>query len=308
MEFGKPHDPAGISVPALPAEPISNEALLLAVSADQARGPCRLRVGLSAWGDPDNVGPIYPAGTPRARFLTEYAQRFATVELNSTHYAIPSVEQLARWRDSVGEGFQFAPKFPKQITHIEGLADAGARTVEFLDRIRTLGSTLGPCFLQLPPSFGPSQSWVLLHYLGELPDGLSIAVELRHPGWFNAEPESGVRLLYEFLTSRGWPLVTTDTVGRREVVHTRLTSDTVFLRFVGIGRPDIDVPRMQSWADLLGRWASGGLRAAYVFVHQEDPNHALECAEVVESVFDHSASIPPSGDSHRQGAQLELDF
>ena len=53
-----------------------------------------IRLGCPVWGCRDWAGDVYPARTPRSRWLSWYSQTFNTVEGNSTFYAIPSIEKL----------------------------------------------------------------------------------------------------------------------------------------------------------------------------------------------------------------------
>ena len=69
-----------------------------------------IRIGTSGWSYPSWRPGFYPAGLPPAEFLRFYAERFDTVELNSTGYRLPSEDQFRRWADAVPDGFGFAVK------------------------------------------------------------------------------------------------------------------------------------------------------------------------------------------------------
>jgi len=69
-----------------------------------------LYVGTSGWSYPSWRPGFYPAGTKPADFLRYYAQRFPTVELNTTAYRLPPDELFPRWADQAPPGFRFAPK------------------------------------------------------------------------------------------------------------------------------------------------------------------------------------------------------
>ena len=58
----------------------------------------RILVGTSSWADPGFVEDWYPQGMPAADRLAWYAERFETVEVNSTFYAVPG----PRRRSSAG--------------------------------------------------------------------------------------------------------------------------------------------------------------------------------------------------------------
>src|SRR6184192_2846503 len=71
---------------------------------------------------------------------SDLAERFSTVELNTTGYRLPGEAQFERWAEQTPPGFRFAPKL------------AGNRPrllAEFAPRVRALGDRLGPTRVQL---------------------------------------------------------------------------------------------------------------------------------------------------------------
>jgi len=72
----------------------------------------RLSVGTSGWSYPSLRPGFYPAGLDPSEFLRFYAERFRTVELNTTGYRLPAEDQFRRWAEQVPDGFEFAPKLP----------------------------------------------------------------------------------------------------------------------------------------------------------------------------------------------------
>jgi uncharacterized protein YecE (DUF72 family) len=135
-----------------------------------------VHVGASGWSYPSWKPGFYPAGTDARDFLAFYAQRFDTVELNTTGYRLPAEEQFRRWADQVPEGFTFAPKLPGNR----------ARTVgEFSARARTLGEHLGPVRVQL---INARDEGMLELLLGSLDPDLRLAFDLGHESWDGVEP------------------------------------------------------------------------------------------------------------------------
>ena len=68
-------------------------------------------VGTSGWSYPSWKPGFYPAELKPPGFLGFYAERFGTVELNTTGYRLPAEEQFERWAAQVPDGFRFAVKF-----------------------------------------------------------------------------------------------------------------------------------------------------------------------------------------------------
>src|ERR687888_206293 len=92
-------------------------------------------VGTSGWSYPSWRGGFYPADADPSTFLSFYAQRFDTVELNTTGYRLPAEDLFARWAEQTPDGFRFAVKMPV------GRLD---RIGTFVERVGLLGDRLGP--------------------------------------------------------------------------------------------------------------------------------------------------------------------
>src|SRR5918999_5359730 len=97
-------------------------------------------------------GVFYPSGLKLREELSYYAIRFSTVELNNPFYRLPTAEMFVRWRDTTQDGFQFAVKASRYITHIKRLLDVGDELALFLERAEHLKDKLGPILFQLPPN------------------------------------------------------------------------------------------------------------------------------------------------------------
>ena len=94
-----------------------------------------LLVGASGFSFTSWKPGFYPAGMRSADFLSFYAERLSTVELNGTFYRQPEAATFERWAASVPDGFRFAVKAPRTIS-IFGRVDFAP---EFCDRMRSLG-------------------------------------------------------------------------------------------------------------------------------------------------------------------------
>ena len=86
------------------------------------------------------------------------------------------------------EGFRFAVKLPKQITHERRLIDTVDLLDAFLAQAGALGPKLGVLLVQLPPSL-QFQAEIADRFFGALRDRHSpgIACEPRHASWFADE-------------------------------------------------------------------------------------------------------------------------
>jgi len=137
----------------------------------------RVSVGTSGWSYPTWRPGFYPAGLDPSGFLAFYAERFRTVELNTTGYRMPGAEQFRRWAEQVPDGFEFAPKLPGHRTRAIDAFDAG---------VQALGDRLGPVRVSLK-SVRDEGALELL--LGSLRPGLRVAFDLEHPSWDGIEEQ-----------------------------------------------------------------------------------------------------------------------
>ena len=144
----------------------------------------QVRIGTSGWHYLHWCNGFYPAGTPPRAFLPHYARLFDTAEINNSFYRLPTPETFEHWRLAVPEGFLFAVKASRFITHMKKLSDPQQSTFQFLSRVGALGDKLGPLLFQLPPNWqfnGPR----LQAFLEALPVDYRYACEFRHPSWYN---------------------------------------------------------------------------------------------------------------------------
>jgi uncharacterized protein YecE (DUF72 family) len=110
-----------------------------------------------------------------AEFLRFYAERFDTVELNSTGYRLPSADQFRRWAEAVPDGFEFSVKFG--LTRLD-------RVTTFLERVLALGDRLGPVRIVYE---GPYDGGTLSFVEGSTPDDVKLAWDFRHESWADTD-------------------------------------------------------------------------------------------------------------------------
>jgi uncharacterized protein YecE (DUF72 family) len=131
-------------------------------------------------------GVFYPEGLRTREELAFYAARFPTVELNNPFYRLPTAEMFGRWRDATPEGFHFAVKASRYITHIKRLLNVDQELDLFMERARHLESKLGPVLFQLPPTQRLDLPR-LEGFLRLLSAGRRWVLEFRHLSWHARE-------------------------------------------------------------------------------------------------------------------------
>lgn len=253
----------------LPADHPANDEVLSGTPA----GDLQILTGCPSWKEDSWVGKIYPYSMKEGEALEHYTRQFNTIELNVTHYAIPTDATIAAWREAATPGFTYCPKFPQIISHKLELLNSEDITRDFCGQMLKLGEYLGMPFLQMGPGFNPQKGKSLLQYLDRLP--FTVAVELRHPGWF--EPKIWNRTC-EVLRERGHGLVITDVPGRRDAAHMSLTMPTAMIRFLGNDLHPTDYTRADEWVQRIRVWRDKGLEKLYLFIHCHSTIDAPELA------------------------------
>jgi uncharacterized protein YecE (DUF72 family) len=135
----------------------------------------RIRVGTSGWSYRTWAPGFYPAALQPGEFLRFYAERFDTVELNSTGYRLPSEDQFRRWAEQVPDGFRFAVKLP--LVRLD-------RVTPFLERVLALGDRLGPIRIVVQ---GARDEGSVSFVTGSVPPDVELAWDFRHPSWDGIE-------------------------------------------------------------------------------------------------------------------------
>lgn len=130
-----------------------------------------IHVGTSGWSYPSWRGDFYPADADPKTFLSFYAERFDTVELNTTGYRLPAEDQFSRWAEQTPAGFRFAVKMP--LTRLE-------RVGTFVERVQRLGDRLGPLRIVVQSA---RDDGLLTFLQGSLPPELEVAYDFRHESW-----------------------------------------------------------------------------------------------------------------------------
>lgn len=265
MDFGRLKDISNVKFE-LPAEDHYSKMMLR--KHPNFINSFSFKLGAPAWSCSDWKGKIYPEKAQPNTFLHYYSEHFDTIELNSTHYGIPKVETLIKWKNTVGDTFKFNPKFLQNVSHRKRLLNCKNEIYEFTEQIRVLEQNLGYTWLQMPPDFTIKEAKALYNFIDNFPEDLSFALELRHSSWFQNDKE--LDILSEKMTERGGAMIVTDVAGRRDVLHMRLTSPTIMVRFVGNEMHNTDFVRVNDWVKRLASFKRQGLQEVYFFAHQPE--------------------------------------
>jgi len=264
-------------------------------------------IGCPLWGYKEWVGNFFPARTPPGDFLRLYSRRLTAVEGNTIFYALPSTATIERWRQETPETFRICPKVSRSISHSGNLEVGRDETWQLLERMKGLGSRLGPMFLQLPPAFGPDHMAQLEAFLAFWPSNVRLAVEVRHPDFYTEEHAQALNsLLQQHSVGRvmmDTRPIRTGPAHEQQLLHARerkpnlplqvaVTTDFIFLRYIGHPRMEANEPFFQEWASQLAQWIRQGI-TLYVFCHCPFEVHSPAICHTFYERVQKLVSIPP---------------
>lgn len=235
----------------------------------------RAFVGTSGWAYPSWRPKFYPEGTKSASFLSYYATRLSTIEINYTFNHLPTEKNVAEWTAATPADFVFALKASQQITHRKQLREPAETLPIFFERARLLGDRLGPILFQTPP-------WVkrdddrLAMFLAALPRDLRCVLEVRDPSWYAPE-------VYDLLRTANVPLVHAEGEKAPSPVETLGETGTfAYARLRSVsGYTDgaVDV-----WALRLRALQGAGKDVYAYFRHDEDGSNALSAERLRRAI------------------------
>jgi uncharacterized protein YecE (DUF72 family) len=236
-----------------------------------------IHIGTSGWHYEHWRGPFYPEDLTAGRFLSFYAHRFQTVEINNSFYRLPSAQALETWRDTVPPGFLFAVKGSRFITHLKKLQEPEHSLAPFLERIVLLGEKLGPILFQLPPRwhFNPAR---LAAFLKALPGAYRYALELRDQSWINARA-------VDLLAAQGVAFCIYELAGYLSPLE--VTADFVYIRLHGPGGPyqgQYGTSTLAAWAEAITAWSRQG-REVFCYFDNDEAGYAAQDAAQLQDML-----------------------
>jgi uncharacterized protein YecE (DUF72 family) len=232
-----------------------------------------LRVGCSGWQYRDWRGAVYPADLPAKQWFAWYAERFDTVELNSTFYRLPTPEVFDAWARAAPPGFLYAVKLGAFGSHRMKLRDAKGWLPNHTERVKRLGPALGPTLVQLPPRWKRDVAR-LDDFLTQAPSELRWAVELRERAWVHDD-------VFATLQRHGAALVLHELLPEQPLL---VTADFTYLRFHGPKAVEHRYQgryggrRLWRWADRCAAWRQ---QSVDVYAYFNNDYHGYAAADAL---------------------------
>ena len=246
-----------------------------------------MRIGISGWRYAPWRGVFYPDGLAHARELAYASRRLRSIEINGSFYSLQRPSSYQRWYDEAPDGFVFAVKGGRFMTHNKKLRDCAEPLANFFaSGVLAFEEKLGPILWQLPPQLAFDAERVG-DFLALLPRTTAAAADLarhhdrrlRHAPHVDVRVDRPIRHALEvrhesfddpaflrLLRRLGVAACVADTAGRwiqldavtAGFVYVRLHGDKR-LYVSGYGRDALD-----RWAARIRRWRAGG-RDVYVY-------------------------------------------
>lgn len=259
MKFGKVENLGALDL-SLPVDHVDTSRVLLE-GGYSAKRP-KVFIGCPRWAKAELKG-FYPKGTKDE--LAYYSTQFNAIELNAFYYRIFPEKVVQGWYERSAPDFTFFPKVPQLISQFRRLKNCTVELDDYFRSISHFKEKLGTVFLQMNDNYGPKNFEDLVEFVEQWPKGLPLSVELRHTDWYN-DP-SITQELYAMLEENKVCHTITDTAGRRDIMHMRLTNNQCFVRFTGANHPS-DVDRLDEWFERLTSWKEQGIEQINIFIHQ----------------------------------------
>lgn len=233
----------------------------------------RYFIGTSGWVYRQWREVFYPPKLAQSKWLEFYCQHFATVELNNSFYRLPTEKAFSNWRQTSPEGFIYAVKVSRFITHIKRLKDVEEPIQTFLSRARLLGEKLGPLLYQLPPNMHRNDER-LENFLSLLPKELSHVLEFRHESWL----DEGV---FDILRKHNVGFCVFDMPGL--ACPLLATADFAYIRFhgsSGLYYSCYSEEELENWARRISGLAKD-LDAVYIYFNNDAEGYAIQNARTL---------------------------
>jgi uncharacterized protein YecE (DUF72 family) len=234
-----------------------------------------VRIGTSGWMYPHWRGRFYPPKLRAADHLAFYAAEFDTVELNNSFYRQPDRERFAAWARAVPDGFLFAVKGSRYVSHIKRMAAEQESIDRVVDSARGLGDRLGPILFQFQANFRADLRR-LAGFLPRFAPEVRFVLEFRHDSWFIPE-------VFDLLRRYRVALCIADSPSLPQSLE--VTADFTYIRFHhgphGVG---YSTRTLEAWAQRIAEWRERELDV-YAYFNNDEDAWAIRNARTLRSLL-----------------------
>lgn len=227
----------------------------------------QIYVGTSGWAYRHWREKFYQT-TPQRDWLSFYAQRLKSVEINGTFYRLQNPATLEKWYSVTPEDFYFSLKANRYLTHNKKLLDPESSIVIEREHSRPLRDKLKVVLWQLPANFYKN-----VPRLEAFVSALSVwnevrhTIEFRHSSWFDNEVKEVLTKNHVAICqsdAADWPMwsaISTNLVYVRLHGHTATYSSSY------------STASLKSWAEKIRQWHANDINV-YIYFDNDAYTHA----------------------------------
>jgi len=240
----------------------------------------KIWIGTSGWNYKHWKKVFYPEDIAQSKWLEFYSTQFNTVELNATFYRLPKQETFISWANRTPEGFLWAVKANKFITHTKRLKECRGPLDRFFSSVKGLEGKLGPILFQLPPSLAYEEN-LFTQFCALLPTEYKYALEVRHRSWINDNA-------FQVMSKYHIAFCISDTAGRYPY-YEAVTTDFVYIRLHGSKKlyaSEYTLEELHTWAQKVLGWN----RDTFCYFDNDFGGHAVKNARQLLEILAQSQS------------------
>jgi uncharacterized protein YecE (DUF72 family) len=180
-------------------------------------------IGCSSFQERRWKGIFYPEDLPQRRYFEYYATRFDTYEMNSSFYKFPTTARMAQWYEAAPDGFRFAVKAPRLLSHFRKMDNCAVELSDFYNAVTALKEKLSVVLFQFPGQFhyAPER---LQRLVGCMSRNVRHAIEFRHESWWREDVLDTLRAHNIAFCGMSYPKLDESPV---------MTADFLYYRFHG---------------------------------------------------------------------------
>src|SRR6476661_3210193 len=281
-----------------------------------------VRIGTSGWRYPSWRGDFYPPGLRQRDELAHLSRVLTAVEVNGSFYSLQRPSSYAAWATQVPDGFLFALKGGRFITHMRQLLDVETPLANFFaSGVLALGDKLGPVIWQLPArqAFDEDRLVAFFELLPRTTDeaaslatrhgsalagdrvltSTTVSLPLRHALEPRHESFRSPRAV-DVLRAHDIAMVVSDSAGTWPRFD-EVTSDFVYVRLHGdteLYASGYSESALAAWAGRVRRWTDDGLDV-HVYFDNDARGHAPHDARALLELLHlapEGVQLPPTRD------------
>jgi uncharacterized protein YecE (DUF72 family) len=238
----------------------------------------QLYIGTSGWNYKAWKDTFYK-GVKQKEWLQHYATKFNAVEVNATFYRLLKESTVQGWDEKTPEGFSFAVKGSRYISHTKKLKPDPDSVGKQRDNLKPLGEKSRAVLWQAPGSLQKDLD-VLQEFGKKLADwpGVEHVLEFRHESWFDQETAKVMHDLNlgNCISDSGkWPR------------WDQVTGSVAYVRLHGAPETYVSAysdEELQQWAEKIKNWINEG-KTVHIYFDNTDQGAAADNALTLQGML-----------------------